>query len=156
MRYLTAPRPDARTLAIAKIIPDEPHAIIARMMQAAMYIRTDPEGELPCAQEQRKVLEAYAASEGYQIVTSYEDLEAPGFLLYHRPGLKSAIANIKEEEDWEVLLVAHPRCVSDTESAVHELVHKFSLYNNRLECPVRSWEEFLLAMRSYRREMSRR
>ena len=126
------------------------------MTTAALYIRTDPGGELPDAAEQRAVLEAYAAKEGYEIVTSYEDLEASGFLLYHRPGLKRAIANIKEEEDWEALLVAHPRCVSDTESAVHELVHKFSLYNNRLECPVRSWEEFLSAMKSYRREMSRR
>ncbi len=126
------------------------------MTQAATYVRTDPEGELLSAQEQREALEAYAAREGYKIVTSYEDLRASGFLLYHRPGLKDVIANIKEAEDWEVLLVAHPRCVSDTESAVHELVHKFSLYNNRLECPVRSWEEFLSAMRSYRREMSRR
>jgi hypothetical protein len=78
------------------------------------------------------------------------------FLLYHRPGLKNAINNIKEEEDWEVLLVAHPGCISDTESAVHEFVHKFSLYNNRLECPTRGWEEFLSAMKAYRREMSRR
>ena len=121
-----------------------------------MYIRTDPEGKLPSAREQREALEAYATREQHDIVTSYEDLEASGFLLYHRPDLKRAIANIKEEEDWEVLLVAHPRCVSDTESALHELVHKFSLYNNRLECPVRSWEEFLSAMKSYRREMSRR
>ncbi len=37
-----------------------------------------------------------------------------------------------------------------------ELVHKFSLYNNRLECPERGWEEFLEAMKAYRREMSRR
>ena len=155
VRYLTAPRPDARALAIA-IIPDGPHAIIDRVARAATYIRTDLQGELPSAEDQREVLQAYAAREGYEILASYEDLDAPGFLLYHRPGVKRAISNIKEEEDWEVLLVAHPRCVSDTESAVHELVHKFSLYNNRLECPVRSWEEFLSAMKSYRREMSRR
>ena len=156
MRYLTAPRPDARTFAIAKIISDRSDAIIGRVARAAMYIRTDPEGKLPSAREQREALEAYATREQHDIVACYEDLEAPGFLLYHRPDLKRAIANIKEEEDWEVLLVAHPRCVSDTESALHELVHKFSLYNNRLECPVRSWEEFLSAMKSYRREMSRR
>ncbi|MDQ4001982.1 MAG: recombinase family protein [Actinomycetota bacterium] len=121
-----------------------------------MYIRTDPEGNLPPAEVQRNALEAYAAKDGHEIVASYEDLDAPGFLLYHRPGLKNAINNIKEEEDWEVLLVAHPGCISDTESAVHEFVHKFSLYNNRLECPTRGWEEFLSAMRAYRREMSRR
>jgi DNA invertase Pin-like site-specific DNA recombinase len=121
-----------------------------------MYIRTDPEGELPSAQEQRDVLEAYAAKVGYGIVARYEDLDAPGFLLYHRPGLKSAINNIKEEEDWEVLLVARPRCISDTESAVHEFVHKFSLYNNRLEGPEHSWEALLSTMKTYRREMSRR
>jgi DNA invertase Pin-like site-specific DNA recombinase len=124
--------------------------------RAATYIRTDPEGELPSAQEQRGALEGYAAKEKYEIVARYEDLEAAGFLLYHRPGLKEAINNIKEEEDWEVLLVAHPRCISDTESAVHEFAHKFSLYNNRLECPIRSWEEFLSAMKAYRCEMSRR
>jgi DNA invertase Pin-like site-specific DNA recombinase len=123
--------------------------------RAATYVRTDPEGELPSAQEQRGALEAYATKEGHEIVAGYEDLGAPGFLLYHRPGLKEAINNIKEEEDWEILLVAHPRCISDTESAVHELVHKFSLYNNRLECPIRSWEEFLSAMKAYRWEMSR-
>ena len=156
VRYLTAPRPDARAFAIAKIIPDGPHAIIDRVARAATYIRTDLQGELPSAEDQREILQAYAAREGYEILASYEDLDAPGFLLYHRPGLKRAISNIKEEEDWEVLLVAHPRCVSDTESALHELVHKFSLYNNRLECPVRSWEKFLSAMKSYRREMSRR
>jgi DNA invertase Pin-like site-specific DNA recombinase len=124
--------------------------------RAATYVRTDPEGELPSAQEQRGSLEGYAAKERYEIVARYEDLDAAGFLLYHRPGLKEAINNIKEEEDWEVLLVAHPRCISDTESAVHELVHKFSLYNNRVECPICSWEEFLWAMKAYRWEMSRR
>ena len=126
------------------------------MARAATYIRTDPEGELPSAWDQREVLEAYAAKEGHEIVARYEDLDAPGFLLYHRPGLKGVINNIKEEEDWEVLLVAHPRCISDAESAVHEFVHKFSLYNNRLECPARNWEEFLSAMKAYRREMARR
>ncbi len=126
------------------------------MAKAATYIRTDPEGELPSDRDQREVLEAYAATEGHEIVAGYEDLDASGFHLYHRPGLKSAINNIKEEEDWEVLLITHPRCISDTESAVHELVHKFSLYDNRLECPSRGWEEFLSAMKAYRREMSRR
>lgn len=126
------------------------------MVRAATYIRTDPEGEIPPARVQREALESYAAQEGYEIVARYEDLDAPGLLLYHRPGLKEAINNIKEEEDWEVLLVARPRCVSDTASAVHELVHKFSLYNNRLECPTRGWEEFFSAMKAYRREMSRR
>ncbi len=73
---------------------------------------------------------------GYELVAAYEDLEAPGNLLYHRPGLKAAINNIKELEEWEVLVVADPRCVSDTESALHEFVHKFSLYGNRLESPI--------------------
>jgi DNA invertase Pin-like site-specific DNA recombinase len=111
--------------------------------RAASYIRTDPEGELPEAEEQRAAAAVYAAEKGYELVAAYEDLEA-------------AINNIKELEDWEVLVVAHPRCVSDTGSALHELVHKFSLYGNRLECPTRSWEEFLSAMKAYRRDMSRR
>jgi DNA invertase Pin-like site-specific DNA recombinase len=149
--------PDCATSRrVAQIIPDTLHAIIVRVARAATYIRTDPEGELPPARDQREALEAYAARGGYEIVARYEDLDAPGILLYHRPDLKEAISNIKEEEDWEVLLVAHPRCVSDTESAVHEFVHKFSLYNNRLECPTRGWEEFLSAMKAYRRRMSRR
>jgi len=143
-------------LRLLKIIPDELRAIIGGVARAATYVRTDPEGELPSAREQREALEAYAAKEGHEIVARYEDLDAPGFLLYHRPGLREAINNIKEEEDWEVLLIAHPRCVSDTESAVHEFVHKFSLYDNRLECPTRGWEEFLSAMKTYRWEMSRR
>ncbi len=124
--------------------------------RAASYIRTDPEGELPTHNEQRSAIEAYAAEKAYELVATYEDLEASGTLLYHRPGLKDAINNIKELEDWEVLVVAHPRCVSDTESALHEFVHKFSLYGNRLECPTRTWEEFLSAMKTYRRAMSRR
>jgi len=125
-------------------------------MRAATYIRTDEGGELPTAEEQRSALGAYAESCGYEVVARYEDLRAPGTLLYHRPGIKAAIRNIKEDEDWEVLLVADPRCVSDTESAVHELVHKLSLYGNRLECPARPWEDFLEAMKTYRREMARR
>jgi len=124
--------------------------------RAASYIRTDPDGELTEAEEQRAAVAAYAAAKGYELVAAYEDLEAPGNLLYHRPGLKAAINNIKELDDWEVLVVAHPRCVSDTGSALHELVHKFSLYGNRLECPTRAWEEFLSTMKTYRREMSRR
>ena len=122
--------------------------------RAASYIRTDPGGELPSREEQRAAVEACAAEKGLELVAAYEDLEAPGTLLYHRPGLKAAINNIKELEDWEVLVVAAPRCVSDTESALHELVHKFSLYGNRLECPTRSWEESLSAMKAYRRAMS--
>ena len=124
--------------------------------RAASYIRTDSGGELPSREEQRSVIDAYAVREGYEFVAAYEDLDAPGTLLYHKPALKEAINNIKEDEDWEVLVVAHPRCVSDDESAVHELVHKFSLYGNRLESPARPWEESLAAMKAYRREMSRR
>jgi DNA invertase Pin-like site-specific DNA recombinase len=130
------------------------HALL--VARAASYIRTDPEGELPTREEQRAAIEAYATEQGHELVAAYEDLEAPGTLLYHRPGLKQAINNIKELEDWEVLVVAHPRCISDTESALHEFVHKFSLYGNRLECPTRSWEELLSAMQAYRRAMSRR
>ncbi len=124
--------------------------------RAASYIRTDPEGELPTREEQRTAIEAYAEGKGYELVAAYEDLGAPGTLLYHRPALREAINNIKELEDWEVLVVAHPRCVSETASALHELVHKFSLYGNRLECPTRTWKEFLSAMKAYRRAMSRR
>ena len=123
--------------------------------RAASYIRTDPEGELPTREEQRAATEAYAAGNGHELVAAYEDLEAPGTLLYHRPQLKEAINNIKELEDWEVLLVAEPACVSDTESALHEFVHKLSLYGNRLESPARPWEDFLAAMKSYRHEMGR-
>jgi DNA invertase Pin-like site-specific DNA recombinase len=127
-----------------------------RVVRAASYIRTDPEGELPTREEQRAAIEAYLDKKGYELLATYEDLEAPGAFLYHRPGLKAAINNIKEIEGWEVLVVAHPRCVSDTESALHEFVHKFSLYGNRLECPSRAWEEFLSAMKAYRHAMSRR
>jgi DNA invertase Pin-like site-specific DNA recombinase len=123
---------------------------------AASYIRTDPDGALPTAEEQTAAISSYAAASGHELVARYEDLEAPGLLLYHRPGLKEAINNIKELEDWEVLLVAEPRCVSDTDSALHEFVHKLSLYGNRLESPTRPWEVFLAQMRSYRREMGRR
>lgn len=126
------------------------------MALAAAYIRTDPDGELPSRDEQRAAIVEYAESAGHRLVAVYEDLDASGQLLYYRPGIKAAIENIKEAEDWEVLIVAHPRSVSDTESAVHEFVHKLSLYNNRLECPLRSWDEFLAAMKSYRRAMSRK
>ncbi|MDQ4128535.1 MAG: recombinase family protein [Actinomycetota bacterium] len=126
------------------------------MARAASYIRTEPEGTLPTRGEQLDAIRAYAADNGHQLVAYYEDLDAPGVLLYYRPGLKEAINNIKELEDWEVLLVAHPRCVSDTGSALHEFVHKLSLYGNRLESPERTWEEFLADMKSYRKAMSQR
>lgn len=106
--------------------------------------------------EQISAIVAYAAENDHDLVAHYEDLAAPGLLLYHRPSLKAAINNIKEIEDWEVLVVADPRCISDTESALHEFVHKLSLYGNRLESPGRPWEEFLADMKSYRREMSRK
>jgi DNA invertase Pin-like site-specific DNA recombinase len=122
---------------------------------AASYIRTDPDGVLPTREAQTAAISAYATASGHELVARYEDLEAPGLLLYYRPGLKAAINNIKELEDWEVLLVAEPACVSDTESALHEFVHKLSLYGNRLESPARSWEEFLADMKSYRRAMGR-
>jgi DNA invertase Pin-like site-specific DNA recombinase len=122
---------------------------------AASYIRTAPEGALPTQEEQTAAISAYAAASGHELVARYEDLEAPGRLLYHRPGLKAAINNIKELEDWEVLIIAEPACVSDTESALHEFVHKLSLYGNRLESPARPWEDFLAAMKSYRHEMGR-
>jgi DNA invertase Pin-like site-specific DNA recombinase len=124
--------------------------------RAASYIRTDTDGELPTRDEQQSAIRAHAASAGHELVAAYEDLGAPGVLLYHRPGLKEAINNVKELEDWEVLIVAHPRCISDTDSALHEFVHKFSLYGNRLESPTRTWDEYLAAMKAYRREMSRR
>lgn len=126
------------------------------MARAAIYVRTDPGGELPSQEAQIALLEAHSAERGYEVVASYEDLGAPGRLLYHRPGLKAAISNIKEEEDWEVLLAADPRCFSETESALHELVHKFSLYGNRLECPGISWEDLLEATKAYRRALAGR
>lgn len=124
--------------------------------KAASYVRTDPEGGLPPAAEQRAAVEGHARRMGYALVAAYEDLGAPGTLLFHKPALKEAISNIKEEEDWQVLVVAEPRCVSDDASALHELVHKFSLYGNRLEAPQESWEDLLSAMKSYRRGMARR
>ncbi len=126
------------------------------MARAAAYIRTDTGGELPSREEQRDAIVRHAAERSHKLVAAYEDLEAPGLLLYHRPGIKAAVNNIKEEEDWEVLIVAHPRAISDTESARHELVHKFSLYNNRVECPTKSWQAFLDEMKAYRRTLSRR
>jgi DNA invertase Pin-like site-specific DNA recombinase len=121
---------------------------------AASYIRTEPEGGLPTEDEQMAAIVAHAAENGHDLVAHYKDLDAPGLLLYHRPGLKQAINNIKELEDWEVLVVAQPRCVSETDSAVHEFVHKLSLYGNRLESPARPWEDLLADMRSYRRAMA--
>ena len=109
----------------------------------------------PHGRRREAAISAFAAASGYELVAGYEDLEAPGLLLYYRPGIKAAINNIKELEEWEVLLIAEPACVSDTESALHEFVHKLSLYGNRLESPARSWEEFLAAMKSYRRAMGR-
>ncbi|MDP8899690.1 MAG: recombinase family protein [Actinomycetota bacterium] len=126
------------------------------MPRAAIYIRTDPSGTPPSRREQEAACEAFALGNDHEVVARYVDLDAPGTLLYHKPALKSAIANIKEEEEWEVLIVARPRCVSDDASAVHELVHKFSLYGNRLESPERSWHEFLAAMKAYRRSMAGR
>jgi len=120
---------------------------------AASYIRTDPEGALPSREEQLAAIVAYANENAHDLVARYEDLDAPGLLLYYRPGLKEAINNIKELEDWEVLVVADPRCVSDTDSALHEFVHKFSLYGNRLESPTRPWEDLLADMKAYRRAM---
>lgn len=121
-----------------------------------MYIRTDPEGDLPARDRQRAVGTAYAGEHRYDIIVEYQDLDAPGRLLYHKPGLKEAISNIQEEEDWEVLIVADPRCVSDDESALHEFVHKFTLYGNRLEGPGHDWDQLVARMKAYRREMSRR
>ena len=126
------------------------------MALAASYIRTDPDGALPTLEAQTATISAYAAASGHELVARYEDLDAPGLLLYHRPGLKEAINNIKELEDWEVLLIAEPSCVSDTNSALHEFVHKLSLYGNRLESPACSWEDFLADMKSYRRAMGQR
>ncbi|MEJ7843228.1 MAG: recombinase family protein [Rubrobacter sp.] len=123
--------------------------------RAANYVRTDPESEFPVREKQRTAVEAYAAAKDYQLVAHYEDLEVPEALLHHKPALKEAIENTKEEEDWEVLIVAHPRCISDDEMALNELVHKFSLYGNRVECPARSREEMHEAMSFYRREMVR-
>ena len=123
------------------------------MALAASYIRTDPEGALPPKEAQVAAIAAYAGENGYDLVARYEDLDAPGLLLYYRPGLKETINNIKELEDWEVLVVADPRCVSDTESALHEFVHKLSLYGNRLESPTCPWEDFLTDMKAYRRAM---
>ena len=124
------------------------------MALAASYIRTESEGGLPTEDEQMASIVAYAADNGHDLVAHYKDLDAPGLLLYHRPGLKEAINNIKELEEWEVLIVAEPRCVSNTGSALHEFVHKLSLYGNRLESPARPWEDLLADMRSYRRAMA--
>lgn len=126
------------------------------MSEAAFYIRTNSEEDLPSREEQLRAVEHYAASNGHEVVARYEDVEAPGKLLYHKPRLKEAIDNIKEREEWQILLAADERCFSQTESARHELAHKFSLYGNRLECPGKSWEEFEAQMKSYRRGMSGR
>ncbi len=125
-------------------------------VRAAGYVRTESSSGLPSLEEQRAAVRRYAEGRGYELVETYEDVEAPGHLLYHKPALKEAINNIKELEEWEVLVVADPRCISETQSALHEFVHKLSLYGNRLESPVKSWEELLEEMREYRRSMARK
>lgn len=126
------------------------------METAAFYIRTNSREDLPLREEQLRAVEHLAEENGYEVVVRYEDVEAPGGFLYHKPQLKEAIDNIKEREEWSVLIAAEERCFSETSSARHELAHKFSLYGNRLECPDQSWEEFEAGMKSYRREMSGR
>jgi hypothetical protein len=96
------------------------------MERAAVYVRTDLEGKLPTSEEQRATLEAYAREKGYKVVAFYEDLGTLGLLLYHRPGLKKAINNIKEEEDWEVLsspiLAASPTAIQPcTNSSINSV-----------------------------------
>ncbi len=124
--------------------------------RAAGYVRTESSSDLPSLEEQRSTIERYARESGYKLVATYEDIEAPGHLLYHKPALKEAINNIKELEEWEVLVVADPRCISETKSALHEFVHKLSLYGNRLESPEKSWDELLEEMREYRSAMQQR
>lgn len=142
-----------------------PRAIIALdVTRAAIYIRTDPadgppngpSSPLPNREEQLSTAESYAEGNGYEVVARYEDAGAPGEFLYHKPALREAIENVKELEEWEVLVSADPRCFSETASARHELVHKFALYGNRVECPGKAWDEFEGEMRSYRREMAGR
>lgn len=123
---------------------------------AAFYIRTNEGDGLAYREEQLHTVEEYAHENDYEVVAVYEDIEAPGKLLFHKPNLKAAIGNIKEREEWSVLIAAEERCFSETESARHELAHKFSLYGNRLECPGKSWDDFEADMKSYRREMSGR
>lgn len=124
------------------------------MENAAFYIRTNENDGLASREEQLRAIEHYAEENGYEVVARYEDVEAPGKLLFHKPDLKEAIGNIKEREEWSVLIAAEARCFSQTESARHELAHKFSLYGNRLECPDKSWDAFEAGMKNYRREMS--
>lgn len=126
------------------------------MESAAFYIRTNDADGLASREDQLRAIEGYAHENGYEIVAVYEDIEAPGKLLFHKPKLKEAIENIKEREEWSVLIAAEERCFSETESARHELAHKFSLYGNRLECPDKSWGDFEAGMKNYRREMSGR
>ncbi|WP_162924463.1 recombinase family protein [Rubrobacter indicoceani] len=129
------------------------------MTRAATYIRTAPNGSnssLPDRDRQLASVIGYAARCGYEVVASYEDRGAPGEFLYHKPALKEAIRNVKELEDWAVLVACDPRCLSETASARHELVHKFALYGNRIECPEKGWEELEAEMRLYRREMAGR
>lgn len=134
------------------------------MTRAAIYIRTNPEDTVPSSpapplpnrEEQLALTESYAAERGYEVVARYEDEGAPGDFLYHKPALREAIKNVKELEEWEVLVAAEPFCFSETDSARHELVHKFALYGNRIECPGKDWDEFEGEMRLYRRDMSGR
>ncbi|MGI8651154.1 MAG: recombinase family protein [Rubrobacter sp.] len=131
------------------------------MIRAAIYIRTDPEDassarSLPNRDEQLSAVQSYAEDRGYKVVARYEDADAPGDFLYHKPALREAIKNVKELEEWKVLIAADPRCFSETASARHELVHKFALYGNQLECPNKNWDELEREMRSYRREMAGR
>ncbi|CAN5903156.1 hypothetical protein BH23ACT11_BH23ACT11_17380 [soil metagenome] len=67
------------------------------MERAASYIRTDLEGRLPSREQQRAAIEAYAREINYELVAEYEDLEASGTLLYHKPALKEAIINMAQD-----------------------------------------------------------
>ncbi len=81
-------------------------------MRAALYIRTPPEGqEGPSAEDQRLVLEDFCLSEGWDVVSVYEDLGVSG-RDNKRPGY---IRMMAEMDSWDCIVAARISVVHTTQ-----------------------------------------
>jgi DNA invertase Pin-like site-specific DNA recombinase len=103
------------------------------LIPAAQYLRMSTEHQQYSLANQADAIAAYAQTEGFRIIKTYEDAGKSGVALAHRRGLKQLLEDVLKGAEYRAILVydvSRWGRFQDSDEAAH---YEFVCIANRLE-----------------------